>query len=96
MRKTQESSLKEVIEQLIDNYRLRDKMNEASIAQSWELLMGAAISKRTDSITIRNGILRIKVTSAPLKQELLYQRPRILELMNRELGGNYLKEVVIE
>jgi predicted nucleic acid-binding Zn ribbon protein len=96
MRKTNESSLQEVIEQLLDQYRLRDKLNEVRIRKAWDDTMGNAISNRTTDIRIKSETLYISVSSAPLREELQFQRTRILELMNKELGGGYLKQVVIQ
>jgi len=96
MRKTNESSLKEVIDQLLEQYKLRDRLNELKIRKSWELIMGQAINKRTNNIRIKDDTLLINVTSAPLREELQYQKSKILELMNKELGGEYLKTIVIQ
>ena len=47
-RKTNEESLKEVIEQLLDTYKLRDRINQVKLQQSWDEIMGEMISKRTE------------------------------------------------
>ena len=96
MRKSNENSLKEVIDQLLEQYKLRDRLNEVRIRQSWETIMGQAINKRTSSIRIKDNTLLINVTSAPLREELQYQRSKILEMMNKELGGEFLKVVIIQ
>lgn len=95
MRKSNEESLKEVVEQLLDTYRLRDKLNQVKLLRSWDKIMGESISKRTDKITFKDETLCIYLNSAPLKEELSYGREKILKLLNEELGGNYIKEVVI-
>jgi len=95
MRKSNEESLKEVVEQLLDTYRLRAKLNEVKLLRSWDKIMGETISKRTDKITFKDETLFIYLNSAPLKEELIYGRDKILKLLNEELGGNYIKEVVI-
>ncbi len=95
MRNTNEQSLKEVIDQLIDSYKIRGKMNEVKVKNIWEQLMGPAIANRTTSITIKETTLYIKVSSAPLREELMFQREKIKELMNKELGNNYIAEVVL-
>lgn len=95
MRNTNEQSLKEVIDQLIDSYKIRGKMNEVKVKNIWEQLMGPAIANRTTSITIKDTSLFIKVSSAPLREELMFQREKIKELMNKELGSNYISEVVL-
>ncbi len=89
-----EQTLKQVLHQLLDAYRLRAKFNEAKIVDCWEQLMGKAIANRTQYIYVRNGTLYLKLTSASLKQELFYAKEKIINLINKELGEEYVKEVV--
>ena len=96
MRKSNENSLKEVINQLLEQYKLRDRLNEVRIKQAWESIMGPAVGKRTSDIRIKNDTLIISVTSAPLREELQFQKEKIIELMNQELGAVYLKGAVIQ
>lgn len=95
MRKTNENSLKEVIEQLIDSYRLRDRLNEIRIRTTWEEVMGKAISSRTDHLMVRDHKLLIRVNSAALRKELQFQKSNIQQLMNKALEGEYILDVVI-
>lgn len=95
MRKSNELSLKEAIEQMLDQFRLRGKLNEVAIGRIWETTMGNAIAKRTERLYIRNEELHIILTSASLKNELFYQRDQIRDMINKELGGDYIKEVTI-
>ncbi len=95
MRKSNESSLKEAIEQLLDHYRLRDRLNEIRVKAAWESQMGNAICNRTSGLKIKNDTLHISITSAPLRTELSFQKTKIMEMMNKELGGEFIKDVVI-
>ena len=95
MRHSNEQSLKEVIDELIDTYKLRGKLNEVRLQHSWEQLMGTAVAKRTEKIYLRNKTLVIRLTSAPLKEELLYSSEKVKKLLNEELGGEYIEEVKI-
>jgi hypothetical protein len=95
MRKSNESSLKQAIDDFLDTYRLREKMNEVKIIEAWSRVMNEAICKRTAKIRFREGILHLDVTSAPLREELNYQRDKIRETMNAELGGDYIKDVIV-
>ena len=58
-RKTNEESLKEVIEQLLDTYKLRDKLNQVKLMQSWDNIMGEMISKRTEKLILKDHTLYI-------------------------------------
>lgn len=96
MKKNNEVSLKEAIDQMLDTYRIRDRINEVRIKNLWEELMGSAVTKRTSAISIHGDELLLRITSAPLKMELEYQKDKILTEMNRLLGGNYIKTIRIQ
>lgn len=88
------SSLGEVINQLIDTYRLRDKLHEAGMEKAWAKVMGGPVMNRTASIKLQGKKLIIRLTSAPLRQELSYRTADICREMNQELGEPYLEEVI--
>ena len=94
-RKTNEESLKEVIEQLLDTYKLRDRINQVKLQQSWDEIMGEMISKRTEKLFLKDHTLYIYLNSAPLKEELSYGREKIMRMLNTALEVDFIKEVVI-
>ncbi|MEP7168452.1 MAG: DUF721 domain-containing protein [Bacteroidota bacterium] len=93
MRNGNTKSLKEVIEELINTYKLRGKINEVRLQHSWEELMGKAVNKRTKEIYLRDKKLFIRLTSAPLKEELFYSSEKIKKMLNELLEGEYIEEV---
>lgn len=93
-KKKNQQSLKEVIDYMLDTYQLRTKVNEAKVVAAWPRIMGAAIANRTDFIGVRRGILYLKINSAPLMQELFYAKEKIVQLMNEEVGEEFIKEVI--
>jgi hypothetical protein len=61
----------------------------------WEELMGKTIARYTDSIQIINQTLFISTSVAPLKNELLFQKEKIIQRVNEALGEKVIREVVI-
>jgi predicted nucleic acid-binding Zn ribbon protein len=57
--------------------------------------MGSTIARYTDKIQIINQTLFITTQVAPLKQELLFQKEKIMQRVNEALGEKIIKEVVI-
>ena len=58
--------------------------------------MGPTIDRHTQDIFLKNRILYIKITSAPLKQELRFSRDRMLEFVNKAIDEeNYVQQVII-
>lgn len=95
MSKHNEVSLKEAIEQLIDSYKIKPKLQESQIIEFWEHCMGKTIAKHTKEIYLRNKKLFLQIDNAPLKQELLFGRDKVIKLINEKLGDEVIEDIVI-
>ncbi|MEI6174258.1 MAG: DUF721 domain-containing protein [Bacteroidota bacterium] len=95
MRRSNEKPLKEAIEEFLDSFHLRDKLNETKVIQSWEKVVGAMVAKHTSQLHIRNRVLFVKVHSAALRNEILFARQKIIQALNKEAGGTVIDEIVL-
>lgn len=66
--------------------KIDNKYREKLLVESWETIMGKPIASRTSSIYITNRILFLKFTSAPMKQELINNKARVIELLKPDFG----------
>ncbi len=95
MRKTNDKSIKEALEQLLQVYKLRRKFDETSLIAAWPELMGSAIANRTKEIYIRDKKLFLRIESSVIKNELLMMRSQILEKMNDKAGDRVVEEMIL-
>jgi predicted nucleic acid-binding Zn ribbon protein len=95
-RKSNSANMKTLIDKLIRSYGLESKMQELDVMSEWENIVGKMIARHTKDIQIRNKILYITLDSAPLKQELLMNRTRIIELVNEKSGKMLVDDVFIK
>lgn len=91
-----EISLQDAIQQFLQKSRLKSGIQALRIEDIWEDVMGKTIAKYTDKIQIINHTLYITSSVAPLKNELLYQKEKIIERVNEALGEKLVKEVIIK
>lgn len=91
-----EISLQDAIKQFLQKSRLKNGIQAMRIEDVWEEVMGKTVAKYTDKIQIINTTLFISTNIAPLKNELLYQKEKIIERVNEALGEKVIKEVVIK
>ncbi len=96
MRKTSEQNIKDVLKDLVETYRLKSKLTQSKVENLWAQLMGKTVVEYTTELKIRNQKLYVSVNSAPLRQELSYNRAQILTNLNEKLEEEYLKEVIIK
>ena len=71
------------------NEKLDSRYREKLLAESWESLVGKPIASRTSSLYISNKILFVKLTSAPLKQELNNNKDKVKSLLETDFGDLY-------
>lgn len=95
MEEARQTSLKEVLKDVVETYRLKNRLHQTKIQSAWHALMGSSISKHTTDLKIRKNKLFITIESAPLRQELSFGRDKIRRLLNQELGEEYLEDVII-
>lgn len=84
------------MKQFLKTSKLKSGVQAMQIEDAWEKIMGKTIARYTDKIEIVNSTLFISSSVAPLKNELLYQKAKIIQRVNEALGENVIKEVVIK
>lgn len=89
-------SMGEALQAFLNKSRLRGDIQALRIEDIWEKIMGKTIARYTDKLQIIGNKLFIYTTVAPLKNELIYQREKIIERVNEALGQNVINEVVIK
>jgi hypothetical protein len=90
-----ELSIGEALQQFLNKSKLKSSMQAMQIEDVWEKIMGKTVAKYTDKLQIIGSTLFVTTTVAPLKNELLYQKEKIIEMVNKELGEITIKEVVV-
>ncbi|MFN5476333.1 MAG: DUF721 domain-containing protein [Sphingobacteriales bacterium] len=88
-------SLGEALQHFMRHSRMKGNMQALQITDVWEQIMGGTIAKYTESIQISNKTLFITTSVAPLRNELFYQKEKIIQRVNEALGEQIINEVVI-
>ena len=86
-------SFKQAFGKFLKKEKLEQQFNEKRLIHSWQEIMGEPIANRTTNIFIKDGVLIVKLSSAPLKAELNMAKEKVLELFERKLGAQVVKEV---
>ncbi len=91
-----EVSIGDALKEFLKKSKLKSGVQSMQVKEAWEKIMGKTIANYTDKIEIINTTLFISTNIAPLKNELLYQKAKIIERVNEALGEKVIKEVVIK
>lgn len=75
--------------------KLGGKLSEAGIINSWEEIVGKAISSRTTKIYIKDHVLYVHLNSSVVRNELLMLREVLKEKLNEKAGSEIIKDIVL-
>ncbi len=78
--------------ELLKAYRLEGKFREKSLIHDWPEIVGKTIADRTTSVFIRDKKLFVKLSSGPVKKELLMNKSKVMGLIEDRFG----KEVIVD
>jgi predicted nucleic acid-binding Zn ribbon protein len=95
MRRSKTISLAEAINDYIKEMNLGGKLNEIAVINSWEEIVGKAISSRTTKIYIKDGTLFVYLNSSVVRNELLMLRETLRTKLNEKAGSEVIKEIVL-
>jgi hypothetical protein len=73
---------------------MQGKISQQQVLAGWEKIMGKGIAGKTEALYFKDRKLFITLTSAPLKHELNMSKSKVIDLINREIGQDYIQEVV--
>jgi len=90
----------EHIKKVISNYlsgskRLSDKYVLDKIKIFWRKEMGDLVNSYTKELRYSKGVLHIYLNSAPLKNELMIGKDKMLVLLNDHLEAEVIKKIYI-
>lgn len=95
IKRKNEYSLKEVLDQLVKAYGLEGKLLETRIINSWEKVVGGILARHTTHLTIKNRILYVSLDSSVLRNELSMARSKLVDSLNKEVGQKVIEDIIL-
>ena len=95
MKRSNDQPIKEAIDELLDSYHLKERVNEMRLKENWGKIFGKMISKYTSHLGVRNAKLFLTVESASLRQELSFNKEKMIERINEFIAPGFIKEIVL-
>ena len=86
-------NLSKIIEDVFSQKHFRIGIDNIKVQEAWVKTMGNNIQKYTYKVYYKKGILYVKLKSSVLKEELTFEKVKIIKLINNELGKEYIKDM---
>lgn len=88
-------TISEVLGELIDQKKIKIGITRVRVEQAWKTTMGASVSQYTRGVNFRGSTLFVNLNSAPLREELSYEKEKILRHLNEALGAEIISKLVL-
>ncbi len=88
-------ALPEVLKEFIGQKKIKNGITKVRVEEAWKKTVGTNILNYTKDIQFRNSTLFVNLSSAPLREELMYGKDKILKHLNESLGSNIITKLVL-
>lgn len=95
MERSKPEQIGHLFERLLKENNMERPMDRHKACLLWGEIVGPSINRSTTRRYVKDTVLHVWLDSAPLKNELLFHRARIMEAINRELNHNLLTDIRI-
>lgn len=87
--------LGDLIKEFIVMHKGPDFLDEMKAVDAWPKVVGTFIASHTIDVSIRKGVLFVRVDSDALRSELIYSKSLLLKNLNERVGKDVVKEIVL-
>ncbi len=86
-------SFGQAFKKFLKDQHLDEKYSEKQLISMWGEIMGKPIANRTTKVFIANKVMYVKLNSAPLKQELLLAKDKVLDLLGKHVDLSIIEDI---
>ena len=94
MRKANDKSLKDAIDQMLNVYKIKRRFDETAVVAAWPELVGKPVANRTKELFIRDKKLFLRIESSVVKNEMVLMRQQIINKINEEAKTVIVEEII--
>ena len=81
------------LKSLIEKAGFKKQLEQQRVLEMWGQIVGDAIAKNTEAVSVNQGTLVIKAKSAAWRQELQLQKREILKNVNTGSVNKLIKDI---
>lgn len=94
MKKTQAKTIGQIVEEYLKKENLDTALDEHRASALWPQIVGQGINRYTVKRWVKDGVMHVQMSSAPLRSELMLNRTRLIQMVNEALGREVIKEII--
>ena len=93
MKRTEAIQVGDIIKQCLESENLETQFDERCISYAWPDVVGSGINSYTMERYVKNGVLFVRISSAPLRNELMMNRSVLVQRLNDAVGKPVINDI---
>lgn len=93
MKHNEAKTIGEIMSEYLNPAELDDSVNERRLESMWGDVVGPYINRLTLRRRVRNRVLHVVITSAPLRNDLMINRSSLVRRLNEAAGANVIDDI---
>ncbi len=86
-------SIGQAIMDFLRENQLEQPLLERRVVTLWAELMGPTVASLTRSVDVQDGVLKVKLSSSALRQQLFECRFELVKKFNETVGATVIRDV---
>ncbi len=96
MRKSNQQSIGEALQQFLKENHIDKKLHQADIIGKWEILVGKLFAKHTKQVYFMGSKLVIELDSPALRNEMNMLRTNLIAKINEMADDKVVTEIILK
>ncbi len=92
-RENETFKIKDLMQNMLQENKLQKGIDQITVKEAWKDVMGNGVVSYTESVLLRKNTLIVKLSSAPLREELSYGKNKIIDMLNTSLKKDLIKNI---
>ena len=84
-----------MLNDFMNQEKISDGIFNVKINEAWKKSVGKNIYEYTKSVNLKDNILYIEVDNPILKQEILYSKQKIINMLNEEINEKIIDKIIL-
>ncbi len=96
MRRTRTVRVGELVDDLFRDPVIRRNIAEGRLPKTWAEVAGPMVASCTEAVTLRGGILTVRISSSVVRHETFMRRGELRDALNLASGHDLVRELIVK
>ena len=96
MKRSNTQNIKEVIDLLLEEMQIKQKLKEVEAIREWKEMMGKTVARHLRDVVIHRRVMFVRLNSSIVRAELNMMRSAMVKAVNDRVGEVVIDDMVIK